>query len=115
MVIQKTCVFRTGAERLIRHLHATNVPFALATSSSQEMALLKMTNHVELFSLFHHKVYGTTDPEVILGKPAPDIFLVAAKRFPDQPDSSKVRIGIFTNLLKSKLTIIWLLSPVSRL
>lgn len=74
-----------GAERLLRHLHQNNIPIALATSSSKEMAELKMSNHAELFNLFHHRVYGSTDPDVITGKPAPDIFLVAAKRFPDQP------------------------------
>lgn len=75
-----------GAERLIKHLHASKVPFALATSSGKESAEIKMRNHPELFDLFHHKVMGSTDPDVLHGKPAPDIFLVAAKRFPDQPD-----------------------------
>lgn len=74
-----------GAERLSSHLHQHNIPIALATSSSREMAELKMANHIDLFNLFHHKVYGSTDPDVITGKPAPDIFLVAAKRFPAQP------------------------------
>lgn len=76
-----------GAERLIRHLHKHNIPFALGTSSSKEMAELKMSNHKELFSLFHHKVCGSTDPDVKTGKPAPDIFTVAGKRFPDRPNS----------------------------
>lgn len=78
-----------GAERLIKHLHANNVPIALATSSGKESAEIKMSNHPELFSLFNHKVMGSTDAEVLHGKPAPDIFLVAAKRFPDQPDPSE--------------------------
>lgn len=78
-------VLLRGAERLLRHLHHHNIPIALATSSSQEMGELKMRNHTELFSLFHHNVYGSSDPDVIIGKPAPDIFLVAATRFPDQP------------------------------
>ncbi|XP_055308872.1 probable pseudouridine-5'-phosphatase [Sitodiplosis mosellana] len=78
-----------GAERLIRHLHETQVPFCLATSSGQEMAALEMSNYPELFDLFLHKVMGSTDREVKHGKPAPDIFLVAASRFKDKPHPSK--------------------------
>lgn len=96
-----TCLFLTktifflqiclGAERLLKHLHATNVPIALATSSSQEIAEIKMANHSAVFDLFHHKVMGSTDPDVKVGKPAPDIFLVAAQRFPDKPNPANVR------------------------
>lgn len=89
MSVRRVCAC-TGAERLLRHLHASKVPFALATSSGQEMAELKMHNHKKLFSLFHHKVFGTTDPEVIVGKPGPDIFLVCGQRFPDKPAPAKV-------------------------
>lgn len=71
----------------MRHLHANNVPFALATSSSAEMMDLKITDHRELFDLFNHKVCGT-DKEVANGKPAPDIFLVAAKRFVKPPTTA---------------------------
>lgn len=78
-----------GAERLIKHLHKNNVPIALATSSGKKSAEIKMNNHPELFHLFNHKVMGSTDPDVLHGKPAPDIFLIAAQRFPDQPDPSK--------------------------
>ncbi|XP_064540477.1 probable pseudouridine-5'-phosphatase isoform X2 [Drosophila montana] len=75
-----------GAERLLRHLHANKVPFALATSSGAEMVELKSTHHRELFNLFHHRVCGSSDSEVKNGKPAPDIFLVAASRFGDKPE-----------------------------
>lgn len=78
-----------GAERLIRHLHETNVPFCLATSSGKEMAQLKISNFPDLFKLFNHLVMGSTDPEVKNGKPAPDIFLIAANRFKDKPEPSK--------------------------
>lgn len=74
-----------GAERLVRHLHQHNIPIALATSSGADSVEVKIKNHQELFALFNHKVMGSSDAEVKEGKPAPDIFLVAAKRFPDNP------------------------------
>lgn len=79
-----------GAERLIRHLYKNNIPLALATSSSSQSVDVKLKKHQELFSLFHHKVMASSDPEVKNGKPHPDIFLVAAERFPDKPDPKKV-------------------------
>lgn len=78
-----------GVQRLLRHLHANKVPIALATSSSKEMFDLKTRDHKALFGLFHHHVYGSSDDEVVHGKPSPDIFLVAAKRFPDKPAPEK--------------------------
>ena len=75
-----------GAERLLHHLHDTKVPFALATSSGADMVNIKIQHYRELFHLFHHKVCGSSDPDVKEGKPAPDIFLVAAARFPDKPE-----------------------------
>lgn len=67
------------------------MPICLATSSGKESVEVKTTHHRELFNLFHHKVMGSSDPDVKEGKPAPDIFLVAAKRFPDSPDPDNVR------------------------
>ncbi|KAJ0181454.1 hypothetical protein K1T71_003539 [Dendrolimus kikuchii] len=78
-----------GAERLIRHLHKTQVPFALATSSSERSVKTKIAAHEELFRYFRHMVMGSTDPQVKYGKPHPDIFLVAAERFPDKPQPEK--------------------------
>ncbi|XP_063223519.1 pseudouridine-5'-phosphatase [Bacillus rossius redtenbacheri] len=74
-----------GVERLVRHLAEHNVPIAIATSSSMRATRLKMSRHQELWSLFSHTVAASSDPEVKRGKPAPDIFLVCACRFPDKP------------------------------
>lgn len=79
-----------GAERLVRHLHEHNIPIALATSSGTDSVEVKTKNHQEVFNLFHHKVMGSSDAEVKEGKPAPDIFLVAASRFPDKPSPDQV-------------------------
>lgn len=49
---------------------------------------LKFQNRQELYNKFHHVVCGT-DPAVRRGKPAPDIFLVCAGRFPGNPPASK--------------------------
>ncbi|CAG9771977.1 unnamed protein product [Ceutorhynchus assimilis] len=73
-----------GAERIINHLHKFNVPISIATSSAEDAYQTKTEKFPELFSKFHHVVCGGTDPEVHNGKPAPDIFLVAASRF-DEP------------------------------
>ena len=53
---------------------------AVATSGTAEGTELKLTKHKGLFSKFHHIVTGT-DPELRRGKPAPDIFILAAQRF----------------------------------
>ncbi|XP_068648474.1 (DL)-glycerol-3-phosphatase 2-like isoform X2 [Aristolochia californica] len=71
-----------GARQLICHFHAKGIPICVATGSDKRYFDLKTTKHVELFSLMHHIVLGD-DPEVKQGKPSPDIFLAAAKRFKD--------------------------------
>ncbi|GMN52072.1 hypothetical protein TIFTF001_021218 [Ficus carica] len=73
-----------GASRLIKHLHAKGIPICLATGSHKRHFELKTQRHSELFSLMHHVVLGD-DPDVKKGKPSPDVFLAAAKRFEGGP------------------------------
>ena len=81
-----------GAEKLINHLKKHNVPIAVATSSAMPIFEIKTKNHKNLFSQFSHIVTGGSDSEVKQGKPAPDIFLVCASRFPEKPSPSEVII-----------------------
>ena len=89
----------TGAKELIEHLHKHNVPIAVATSSAPDVLDVKIQDHLDLISLFHHVVCGSTDPEVKHGKPAPDIFLVCASRFPAKPHPDEVCCAILENLI----------------
>lgn len=63
---------------------------ALATSSGAESVKSKFSKHAELYSLFKYIVMASSDPEIKNGKPAPDVFLAAAKKFPDKPSPEKV-------------------------
>jgi len=73
-----------GAVRLTHHLRRTGIPQAVATSSDRHYFNLKTTRHREWFSIFDCVISGD-DAEIHEGKPAPDIFLVAARRLEAQP------------------------------
>ncbi|CAF2754042.1 unnamed protein product [Rotaria sp. Silwood2] len=73
-----------GAERLIQHLAAHNIPMGIATGSRRELYTIKTNNHRELFKLFD-PIICTEPTESRLCKPAPDIFLACAKKFSKPP------------------------------
>ncbi|KAJ0172221.1 hypothetical protein K1T71_012194 [Dendrolimus kikuchii] len=83
------CQIMPGVLKLVQHLHDHNIPMGLATSSSKETYDLKVVNHQEFFNLLPYKTWGSSDPDVKRGKPYPDIFFVAANKFPDKPDVEK--------------------------
>ena len=67
-----------GAPQLVERCHRLGVPMALATSSSREAVALKAGPHPWL-ALIEARVHGD-DPDLQAGKPAPDVFLLAARR-----------------------------------
>ncbi|HYC00804.1 MAG TPA: HAD-IA family hydrolase [Candidatus Limnocylindrales bacterium] len=73
-----------GAERFTRALCERRVPIAVATSSERRLFELKTGRHGEWFGCFGAVVVGD-DPRVKAGKPAPDIFLVAASELGIEP------------------------------
>lgn len=75
-----------GAERLIKHLVDNHIPIAIATGASKA-GFERKTGHLGeiMMKPFKHHVFAGSDPEVKNGKPAPDVFLVAASRFNPKP------------------------------
>ncbi|MEO1671622.1 MAG: HAD-IA family hydrolase, partial [Cyanobacteria bacterium J06631_2] len=64
-------------------------PQAIASSSSQHHFAMKTVNHQSWLKLMKHQTLGD-DPEIEQGKPAPDIFLLAAKRLNANPEQCLV-------------------------
>ena len=73
-----------GAKEMTTHFFKLGIPQALATSSSSPMFEAKFEKHKKWFSQFAQIVRGD-DPELKEGKPAPDIFLLAANRVGVEP------------------------------
>ena len=78
-----------GAVQLTEHLQRHRFPQAIASSSDRRTFEIKTSRHRNWFSLFHCIVLGD-DPAVVHGKPAPDIFLVAASRLNAAPEECLV-------------------------
>ena len=74
-----------GALELVKALsEQASIPLAIATSSRSEGVKKKRQKHEEMFQHFAHIVTGD-DKNVRMGKPAPDIFLEAARRLGVDP------------------------------
>jgi pseudouridine-5'-monophosphatase len=85
----KTAGAMRGAEAFTRALAAKGVPLAIATSTDRSLFALKVANHQAWFSVFAAVVCGD-DPRVKNGKPAPDIFLAAARDLDADPETCLV-------------------------
>ena len=68
-----------GAIELTQRMKMARVPQAVATSSTKEAYTLKTIKHQKWFAEFDAIVTGD-HPDIQNGKPAPDIFLVAARK-----------------------------------
>ena len=88
-------------DKFVRHLHKSSIPIAVASGSSTPAYDLKTQNHTKFFELFHHVVCSGDDLAVKNGKPAPDIFQVAASRFKENPPASPGNVS-WTNQGKWK-------------
>jgi pseudouridine-5'-monophosphatase len=75
---------KPGAHALTVALAARGVPQAVATSSGRRLFDLKTTRHRDWFRVFAAIVLGD-DPRVARGKPAPDIFHLAAAELGADP------------------------------
>ncbi|XP_008789728.3 (DL)-glycerol-3-phosphatase 2-like isoform X4 [Phoenix dactylifera] len=80
-----------GVKRLVSHLHANGIPMCVATGTYKHNFEVLTQNHGETFAMMHHVVLGD-DPEVKKRKPAPDVFLIALKRFEGNVDPSEVLV-----------------------
>ena len=101
-----------GGESLVKKCHENNIPMALVTSSSYESLQIKIA-HLKWMNLFSVMVLGD-DKLLAKGKPAPDPYLLAAKKLNIAPQecwavedsisgvSSALKAGCFVFFLKEK-------------
>ena len=76
-----------GAPELVEGLRAAKIPMAIATSSRLDSVNKKKVKHERMFQSFQEIVTGD---DVENGKPAPDIYLEAAKRLGVHPSECLV-------------------------
>lgn len=81
IVREKGIDMMPNAEQLLKELQAVHIPIALATSSR----VMKMKLVMKTANLDKYFTVVVTGEEVTIGKPGPDIFLLAAKRLNADP------------------------------
>ncbi|KNC49500.1 HAD-superfamily hydrolase [Thecamonas trahens ATCC 50062] len=84
-----TAAVMPGALELMAAFRDAGVPMSLCTSSKASSVAVKESTKADMFSLFSARVCGD-DAELKNGKPAPDIFLLGAKRLGLDPTTCVV-------------------------
>ena len=69
----------------IKHLKKCGIPFGISTGSSKEAFEMKETNLKSFFADFDFILKCGSDPDIKRGKPGPDPYLVASRRFSSLP------------------------------
>lgn len=80
----KTARAMPGAIPLIEALHRRGIPLAIGTSSERDLCLLKLA--AQPFGAVFRAIVCSDDPGVTSAKPAPDIFLAAARGLGAPPE-----------------------------
>jgi beta-phosphoglucomutase-like phosphatase (HAD superfamily) len=78
--------FKAGLSELLDFIESKNVPKVVATSTKRVNAIARL----EKCNLLHRFTSITTGDQVQNGKPAPDIFLLAASTIPMEPSKCLV-------------------------
>eukprot|EP00591_Stephanopyxis_turris_P007203 CAMPEP_0195531460 /NCGR_PEP_ID=MMETSP0794_2-20130614/35435_1 /TAXON_ID=515487 /ORGANISM="Stephanopyxis turris, Strain CCMP 815" /LENGTH=254 /DNA_ID=CAMNT_0040663271 /DNA_START=44 /DNA_END=808 /DNA_ORIENTATION=+ len=94
----QTCI---GATELVEELAKRNIPMGIATSSRKMAVDKKRIKHERIFKWMNTIVTGD-DPNVAKGKPAPDIYLEAAKRMGVEPECCLVFEDAMAGVLAGK-------------
>jgi HAD superfamily hydrolase (TIGR01509 family) len=83
LLVEKGLPLKDGAVGLLQELSTRGVPLAIATSTRRERALLKLAR----CGIDHYFGALATSSDVAHPKPAPDIYLLAAKRLGVSPEN----------------------------
>jgi len=81
-----------GAAKLVHHLHAHRIPIAIASGSRRATYTLKTSHLQHIFACFDSKAICGDDTDAhgnkFRSKPAPDVFLIAARELLGRPVGS---------------------------
>ncbi|WP_427041976.1 HAD family phosphatase [Fusobacterium sp. SB021] len=86
IIQEKGIKLKKGALELLKYLKGKNIPTIVATSTYKSVAE-KELKETEIYNYFTNFIYGD---EVVNGKPNPEIFLKACRKFNVLPENAVV-------------------------